>query len=118
MGLLIVVLISSMFGVNGDEYSGFDVAGMWADAADDLSGGGLIASPFAYLLTIAFEQAVSLVILFFLLAVTLLFSVGITPNYIITQIKIRRELRNENVEFDDEYDAKKLEALRQKSKTK
>ena len=108
-----VFLLAVILGVFADPYS-LDIADVWEGAAEDLSGGGLIGAPVAYLFTLAFEQTVSLVILFFLLAITLLFSVGITPNYIITQIKIRRELRNENVEFEDEYDAKQLEALRQR----
>ena len=108
-----VFLLAVIFGVFADP-SSLNITDIWEGAAEELSGGGLIGAPIAYLFTVAFEQAVSLVILFFLLAVTLLFSVGITPNYIITQIKIRRELRNENVEFEDEYDAKQLEALRQK----
>ena len=108
-----LLLLAVIFGVFADPTS-LDIADVWESAAEELSGGGLIGAPIAFLFTVAFEQAVSLVILFFLLAVTLLFSVGITPNYIITQIKIRRELRNENVEFEDEYDAKQLEALRQK----
>ena len=44
----------------------------------------------------------------------LMLAIGITPDYIITKIKLRNQLRQEEVEFEDDYDKKKYEALRQK----
>ena len=108
-----VFLFSVIFGVFEDPNS-FNLIDMWESAAEDLVGGGFIGGPFGYIFTLAFEQTVSLVILFFLLAVSLLFTVGLTPNYVITQIRIRRELREQDIEFEDNYDERKLEALKQK----
>lgn len=111
--IITLLLASVIFGVFEDP-SSLDIAEVWESAAEDFTGGGLIGAPIAFVLTVAFEPTISLVILFILIAVTLLFSVGITPDYIIKQIQIRRQLREENIEFEDSYDEKKLEALRQK----
>ncbi len=111
--IITLLLASVIFGVFEDPTS-LDIVEVWESAAEDLVGGGLIGAPVAFVLTVAFEPTISLVILFILIAVTILFSVGITPDYIITQIQIRRQLREENIEFEDSYDEKKLEALKQK----
>ncbi len=111
--VITVIIVSVILGIFEDP-SSFDIAEFWDSAAEDLAGGGIIGAPVAYLFTRAFESTISLVILFILIAVTLLFSVGLSPSYIITKIRIRHQLREENIEFDDEYDAKRLEALKQK----
>jgi S-DNA-T family DNA segregation ATPase FtsK/SpoIIIE len=108
-----VLIFSIILGVFEDPRS-LDMIEVWESAAEDLAGGGFIGAPIAYLLTVAFEPTISLVLLFIILAVVLLFSAGITPDYIIEKIRIRRQLREENIDFDDEYDAKKIEALKQK----
>ena len=110
---LAVIILSIILGVFEDPRS-LDMIEVWESAAEDLAGGGFIGAPIAYLLTIAFEPVISLILLFIILAVVILFAIGITPDYIITQIRIRRQLREENIDFDDEYDAKKIEALKQK----
>ena len=111
--VITLVLASVIFGVFEDPTT-LDIVDVWESAAEELVGGGLIGAPIAFLFTVAFEPTISLVILFIVIAITLLFSVGLTPDYIITQIRIRRQLREENIEFEDNYDEKKLEALRQK----
>ena len=111
--IITLVLASVIFGVFEDPTS-LDIVEVWESAAEDLVGGGLIGAPIAFIFTVAFEPTISLVILFIMIVITLLFSVGLTPDYIITQIQIRRQLREENIEFEDNYDEKKLEALRQK----
>ena len=108
-----VVLVSVILGVFEDPRT-LDMLDVWESAAEDLAGGGFIGAPIAYLLTIAFEPVISLILLFIILAVVILFAIGITPDYIITQIRIRRQMREENIDFEDEYDAKKIEALKQK----
>ena len=108
-----VIIFSVILGVFEDPRS-LDMIEVWESAAEDLAGGGFIGAPIAYLLTIAFEPVISLILLFIILAVVILFAIGITPDYIITQIRIRRQMREENIDFDDEYDAKKIEALKQK----
>ncbi len=108
-----VYMLSVILGVFADP-SVFEFAYFWETAVEDLEGGGLLGAPVAYFMTIAFQPTISLVILFILLAVVLLFAVGLTPDYIITQIKYRRQLREENVDFEDDYDARKIEALKAK----
>ena len=108
-----VYMIAVILGVFADP-STFEFAYFWESAVEDLEGGGLLGAPVAYLLTIAFQPTISLVILFILLAVVLLFSVGLTPDYIIAQIKYRRQLREENVDFEDDYDERKIAALKEK----
>lgn len=108
-----VYMISVILGVFADP-STFEFAYFWESAVEDLEGGGLLGAPVAYFLTIAFQPTISLVILFILLAVVLLFSVGLTPDYIIAQIKYRRQLREENVDFEDDYDERKIAALKEK----
>ena len=111
--IISVVLLAIMLGVFEDPTS-FNIADVWESAAEDLSGGGLIGAPFAFLLSKAFKPTISLVILFPIIIVTLMLSVGITPNYILTQLRMRRQLREEDVEFEDAYDEKKYEELKQK----
>ena len=108
-----VYMISVILGVFADP-STFEFAYFWESAVEDLEGGGLLGAPVAYLMTVAFQPTISLVILFILLAVVLLFSVGLTPDYIIAQIKYRRQLREENVDFEDDYDERKIAALKEK----
>ena len=108
-----VYMIAVILGVFADP-STFEFAYFWESAIEDLEGGGLLGAPVAYFLTIAFQPTISLVILFILLAVVLLFSVGLTPDYIIAQIKYRRQLREENVDFEDDYDERKIAALKEK----
>ena len=108
-----VYMIAVILGVFADP-STFEFAYFWESAVEDLEGGGLLGAPVAYFLTVAFQPTISLVILFILLAVVLLFSVGLTPDYIIAQIKYRRQLREENVDFEDDYDERKIAALKEK----
>ena len=108
-----VYMIAVILGVFADP-STFEFAYFWESAVEDLEGGGLLGAPVAYLMTVAFQPTISLVILFILLAVVLLFSVGLTPDYIIAQIKYRRQLREENVDFEDDYDERKIAALKEK----
>ena len=108
-----VYMIAVILGVFADP-STFEFAYFWESAVEDLEGGGLLGAPVAYFLTIAFQPTISLVILFILLAVVLLFAVGLTPDYIIAQIKYRRQLREENVDFEDDYDERKIAALKEK----
>ena len=108
-----VVILSVILGVFEDPRT-LDMVDVWESAAEDLAGGGFIGAPIAYLMTVAFEPVISLILLFLALAIVILLAIGITPDYIITQIRIRRQLREENIDFDDEYDAKKMEELKQK----
>ncbi|MBQ2308527.1 MAG: DNA translocase FtsK, partial [Clostridia bacterium] len=108
-----VYMIAVILGVFADP-STFEFAYFWESAVEDLEGGGLLGAPVAYFLTIAFQPTISLVILFILLVVVLLFSVGLTPDYIIAQIKYRRQLREEDVDFEDDYDERKIAALKEK----
>ena len=110
---LAVYLLSVILGVFADP-STFELEYFWESAVEELEGGGLLGAPVAYLMTVAFQPAISLVILFILLAVVLLFAVGLTPDYIIAQIKYRRQLREENIEFEDDYDERRIEALKAK----
>ena len=102
MGLLIVTLISAMFGVNGDEYSGFDVAGMWGDAADDLSGGGLIGGALGMLFVMCFEKLISNILLVIFILVCAFFMAGFTPASLIAKIQESNEIRRERRAAEDE----------------
>ena len=114
---VLVILISAavdIFSAHNPDFSFIEHITNADGSGTHLKSGGFIGAPIAYLLTIAFEPVISLILLFIILAVVILFAIGITPDYIITQIRIRRQMREENIDFDDEYDAKKIEALKQK----
>ena len=102
MGLLIVTLISAMCGVNGDDYGGLDVAGMWTDAADDLSGGGLVGGALGLLFVTCFEKLISNILLVIFIIVCAFFLSGFTPatlaERIMQSIEARRERRAEEEE--------------------
>ena len=102
MGLLIVTFVSTIFGVNGDEYSGFDVVGMWEDAAEDLSGGGLIGGALGMLLVACFEKLISNILLFISILVCALFLSGFTPASLAERIQESIELRRERRAEEDE----------------
>ena len=108
-----VYLFSVILGVFADP-SEFEFAYFWESAVEDLEGGGLLGAPVAYFMTEGFQATISLVILFILLAVALLFAVGLTPDYIIAQIRYRRQLREESIDFEDDYDEKRIAALKEK----
>ena len=110
---LSVYILSVILGVFADP-SGFEFDTFWEMAVEDLEGGGILGTPVSYLLTLAFQSAITLVILFILLALFLIFAVGLTPDYIIAQIRYRRQLRDEDIDFEDDYDEKKIEALKAK----
>ena len=102
MGLLIVLFVSTLFGVNGDEYSGFDVVGMWEDAAEDLLGGGLIGGVFGMLLVACFEKLISNIILFVSILVCALFLSGFTPASLAERIQESIELKRERRAQEEE----------------
>ena len=109
---LTVLIFSIILGVFEDPMV-LDFGDLWVDAAEELRGGGIIGSTISFFMTYAFAPVISLVILFILLAIVLMLSLGLTPDYIIKKIRMRRELREEDIDFDDDYDEKRMEALRQ-----
>ena len=95
MTWMFLLTISVMFGVAAD-YSSLDLLEMWQDSADELlTGGGALGGLFGFVMVAAFEQVISFVLLGFLLIIFGLLMVGITPDYILTKIRERNEIRRE-----------------------
>ncbi len=95
MSMMVVLLVSMIFGVLAD-YGDLDVAAMWQDGAEELfEGGGIIGSALGCLMVMAFETVISMVILIALLLVFALLAVGLTPDYFLSKIEAARERRQE-----------------------
>ncbi|MBQ9086760.1 MAG: DNA translocase FtsK [Clostridia bacterium] len=95
MSCLSLLTVSVIFGVFAD-YPSVDLEGMWTDGAEDLfMGGGILGSILGYLMVTAFEQVISLIILFILLILFVLLMLGLTPDYIVRRIQESRERRRE-----------------------
>ncbi len=95
MSFLVVLLVATVFGVIAD-YGDLDVAAMWQDGAEELFvGGGVLGSALGYLMVMAFETVLSMVILIALLVIFALLALGLTPDYFISKIQVARERRLE-----------------------
>ena len=116
MACLTLLTVSIIFGVFAD-YSSIDLEEMWTDGAEDLfMGGGILGSMLGYWMVAAFEQVISLIILFILLALFVLLSLGLTPDYIVRKIHDAAERRREEraylaeQRFAEEEERRKEEA--------
>ncbi len=110
---LFILLFSTLLGVFNDP-SDIDVAELWEEAEDSLWVGGIAGSAIGYLMNYAFKAVISSILLIIVLLIVLCFIVGLTPDYIITKIRCRREMRDEEIEIDEAQEAKKYEQMRQR----
>ncbi len=106
----VVFLISVILGVFSDAFDSIEILDMWAEAAEDLVGGGALGGTFAVLMVMAFETVISTIILIALLAVAVVFMIGLTPDRIIVYIKYKNMLRKErNAAYKEECERQKEE---------
>ena len=95
MAVLTLLTVSVIFGVFAD-YGSIDFEEMWTDGAEELFvGGGVLGSVLGCLMVTAFEQVVSLIILFILLALFVILALGLTPDYFVRKIQAANERRKE-----------------------
>ena len=111
--IVFILLFSALLGVAADDgyYTWSDA---WEDGCEELVSGGTVGGAIARLLVNAFDVVVSVVILAILLLVVFCFIIGVTPDYIITQVRLRREMREEEIEIDEEQNRLEYERMRQK----
>lgn len=94
MAVLAVLMVAVMFGVAVD-HGNLDVEGAWTDGADDLIGGGMLGGIMGYVLVAAFEKIVSFILLSFLLILFVMLAVGLTPEYIVSKVREKAQIRRE-----------------------
>ncbi len=95
MSALVVLSLSMMMGVLAD-YDSPDVAEMWEGGAEELfEGGGILGGIPGYGMTLAFQQVISMVLLAILLAVAVIFMIGLTPDFFMEKIQQKREEHKE-----------------------
>lgn len=113
LSFVFILLFSSLLGVFCD-YSSIDVKALWRDAGEvgGFVEGGIIGGCIGFLLNYAVETVIASIILIIALIVVLLFTLGLTPDYIIERIRLSREMREAEVEIDEEQSAKKYEQMR------
>ena len=108
---VLLIVASAIIGVFANEYDYFDPVDMWEGAVDNFAEGGIIGSSVAYLFINAFEQLISLIILFTIAALFIILLCGITPDYIVTRIQYSRAIKKEEREaerearYAEEYEA-------------
>lgn len=92
--LFLLLTVSVMFGVGADE-GDLDLGSLWMNGAEEMfaGGGGLVGGLLAFVMVAAFNKVISFVLLSFLLVLLALLTVGITPEYILTKIRERREVQ-------------------------
>ena len=118
MAFLTVLLISITVGVIADEgYEFFEIGQMWLDGANDLVGGGLLGSFFGTLMVLGFKQVISVIILVTSLIVVVVFTIGLTPDYIVEKLGEARLARLEEKKLLAEQLAKE-EAEREQEEKK
>ena len=98
MASVAIVLIAALIGVFSEAFDSFEFGDMWIDAADDLVGGGIIGGALAVLMIMAFERVISIIILIPLIAIAVIFAIGLTPDKVIVYIKYKNMLRRERKE--------------------
>ncbi len=88
MAFLSILMISSIFGIFAGA-DNMDFIDMWESGAEDLleGGGGILGSGIAALLILSVREVAATIIVVFLLLVFGLFTVGLTPDYIVEKIQ-------------------------------
>ena len=96
MTFLTVVLLALAISVIANEgYEVLELGQMWTDGAEDLVGGGLLGGFFGTLMVLAFRQVISMVLLVVGLVVTVVFAIGLTPDYIVAKIQEKQVAKRE-----------------------
>ncbi|MBE6546821.1 MAG: DNA translocase FtsK [Ruminococcaceae bacterium] len=116
MAFLVCLTVSMIFGVIED-YGDIELVDMWQDSAEELFlGGGVIGSTLGTLMVMAFETAISLILLIILLLLFTILALGFTPDYIISKIQENRERRREErmILAEQERDAEEQRRLEAK----
>ena len=91
LAICITLITSTMFAVVMD-YSSYEFGSMWSDGANFVfEGGGIIGGTFGYLMLLAFDVFISMVILSIVLAILVIFFLGLTPDVIVERIMLARE---------------------------
>ena len=111
-----IFLLSVLLGVWAD-YSEVDIEALWNEAGEEAFAGGIVGGALGYLLNYAFQPVISTVILIIALVAVFLFAVGLTPDYIMQKIRLRREARAEiyaDSDEDEQEAAQKYEQMRVK----
>lgn len=113
LSFVFILIFSTLLGVFAD-YGSVDIIELWEDGGESFVSGGIIGSSIGYLFNYAFSTVLSSIILILALLVVLFFAVGLTPDYIMNKIRCRRELREEELELDEEREAARYEKMRQR----
>ena len=92
MGSLVVLTVAAIFGVAGgyDVSYGVDIADMWTSGGEELflGGGGVLGDLIGGLLVSAIKEISSYIVLCSLLVLFSLLSFGITPDYVISKLRV------------------------------
>ena len=113
LSYVIFFLFSTLLGVfaNCDD---LNIGDMWLEGYENFAHGGIVGDSLGYLFNMAFKPVVASIIIIILMLICLCFTVGITPSYIAAKIRCKREMRDEEIEIDEEAQDRKYELLRQK----
>ncbi|MBR2388604.1 MAG: DNA translocase FtsK [Clostridia bacterium] len=116
MSLLCIFFVSVLFGVINYDYSGFDIATIWSDSAENVDGvvGGIIGGSVGTLLAMFCEKLIPIILLVFGIIATFLSAVGLTPIRIIAMVQERRAAREELFAREEE-EAERLEEEEQEN---
>jgi S-DNA-T family DNA segregation ATPase FtsK/SpoIIIE len=89
MSAIVLIMLSALVGIIADQCD-FVPLDLWT-AGIECEGGGLVGGSISCLLILCFENVISLIIIAFLLAISVAFALGFTPNRIVNAIRIRHE---------------------------
>jgi S-DNA-T family DNA segregation ATPase FtsK/SpoIIIE len=115
MARVSVVVLAILLDVIIAANDSFDIVFMWEEGME-LASGGIIGGIFGVLMMLAFKQVISIILLITILAVAVIFMLGLTPDYIIERIRENRERRREELAYMDAQIAAEEEARRQEEK--
>jgi len=109
--ILLAILLDVIIAANDT----FDIVFMWEEGIE-LASGGIIGGIFGVLMMLAFKQVISIILLITLLAVAVIFMLGLTPDYIIERIRENRERKREELAYMEAQIAAEEEARRREEK--
>ncbi len=109
--IILAILLDVIIATNDS----FDIVFMWEEGME-LASGGIIGGIFGVLMMLAFKQVISIILLITLLALAVIFMLGLTPDYIIERIRENRERRREELAYMEAQIAAEEEARRREEK--
>jgi len=114
--ILFLFLFSSLLGTwVGMSLSDYSFASLWTEAENfDFIHGGIIGGTVGALLFTGLGKAISSIVLILVLLVTLFYTLGFTVTGIFDMISARKELNEDEIEIDEDAEAKRFEEMRQK----